>query len=435
MKVVFAENVEVGLIGYKPTSDSLGRFRKWHVESLLNQAADLLDRCLRDRSQYNDLRFRWEQLEFERKETEQSQALLDEQVKAGMLTVEIDKLDKEVSEKNADDAAHAAIVADLEAHYRPTGNPQAHGLRAIWRQGELSKKINLLDAGIKGMQLSWEQKSKNFREKSIESAKEIRRQKTDEMKGEGAFNLKEQFRMLAESITRDFKDAYDRMRVAYDGLVMFYAFDRHAGHQPPPTLNPNTDRFGPIDASVLWTREAIRWLIAFGQLDQGWTYSFSVRALVGDAEWGKAVGHGKTEADFTFILPRALFDSHTFVRMRGMSMFAVGDKLFLPLSASARLPRRAISHQIWAVGASTYTSIDQTALPNCYWGRVETRSSPRMPDVVGLVSLMNASPISDTDFKTDGNWEVRIRTINAPGADLDGLTDLHVELSLTGKPK
>ena len=42
------------------------KFRKWQVETLLNQAADLLDRCIRDRALYDDLRAKWCLLSLER---------------------------------------------------------------------------------------------------------------------------------------------------------------------------------------------------------------------------------------------------------------------------------------------------------------------------------------------------------------------------------
>ena len=53
------EPAEVLFADYKPTESQLAQFRYWHVEPLLNQAADLLDRCLGLRAQYNALRAQW----------------------------------------------------------------------------------------------------------------------------------------------------------------------------------------------------------------------------------------------------------------------------------------------------------------------------------------------------------------------------------------
>jgi hypothetical protein len=44
------------IIDYRPNQQMLStKFRPWHVEALLNQAADLIDRCLAELREYSSL--------------------------------------------------------------------------------------------------------------------------------------------------------------------------------------------------------------------------------------------------------------------------------------------------------------------------------------------------------------------------------------------
>ena len=55
--------LETYIKDYTPDAKALlHNFRKWHVESLLNQAADLFDRALKDRTEYYELKAKWDLL-------------------------------------------------------------------------------------------------------------------------------------------------------------------------------------------------------------------------------------------------------------------------------------------------------------------------------------------------------------------------------------
>ena len=82
------------------------RFRWWHVEPLLNQAADLLDRCLRDRAEYDGLASSSALLDVQRLEDKLRRELVKERIE-GLLHLEKEILEKSMereygSETNKD---------------------------------------------------------------------------------------------------------------------------------------------------------------------------------------------------------------------------------------------------------------------------------------------------------------------------------------------
>ena len=72
--------VQNGDFGVQDIVDASKAFRFWHVEPLLDQAADLLDRGMRDRSTYDNLRSLYAKLLLDIMEFESTDAIHREEV-------------------------------------------------------------------------------------------------------------------------------------------------------------------------------------------------------------------------------------------------------------------------------------------------------------------------------------------------------------------
>lgn len=72
------------IYGYKTDEININGLRFWHLESMLNQAADLLDRCIRDRAEYYQLSISQALLDLEIQQAEQDDAILRNELKKGL---------------------------------------------------------------------------------------------------------------------------------------------------------------------------------------------------------------------------------------------------------------------------------------------------------------------------------------------------------------
>src|SRR5438105_4692045 len=97
-------------LAYVPSKERLANFRFWHVETLLNQAADLLDRCLRERRDYDAgcEAYRKFQLDLARQGGQKQ--LAEDRIASGAHRAEFDALDKEFAVTNASTAALKAAT-------------------------------------------------------------------------------------------------------------------------------------------------------------------------------------------------------------------------------------------------------------------------------------------------------------------------------------
>lgn len=78
----------------------------------------------------------------------------------------------------------------------------------------------------------------------------------------GALNFGEQMTPLAFRFTRDFVDAYARLLAADIALGELYNYTIAL----PPLPAPNAPYQSIFDAALVWTRQAIRFLVGFSHL-------------------------------------------------------------------------------------------------------------------------------------------------------------------------
>jgi hypothetical protein len=392
------------------------RFRKWHVEALLNQAAVLLDRCIRDRAEYCELLGRRALLDLEIKQAQAAQEIVERPEYRRMLQAPSARLRMEAAYRTL----RPGETDNLGWHYDQWWqNMEERGHLPTSRE-KCSVKVQIHTNDLERMVAEHKRDAASldleFQRQRILDSRRILDEKIAAASPGGALYFQERIDHLAARITDDLEDACGRLVIASEGLKVFYGYD-----------TPYAGR-GELETSVRWVRAAIRWLEAFGQLDQASTKIYSVRQLVSEESWREVVGSDARSASVTFVLPASDFRSHSFVRLRGVSVFLRSNlQLPSPWAACVHVPSEAVATQ-----NDRTVRIDQREAPPCIVGRVESRLATRAPEVAGLVSLMNVSPISDPEG--DGSWRM---TITCPGLEvsLSDLEDIELELNLVGIPR
>jgi len=423
-------------------------FRKWQVESLLNQSADLLDRCLRDRSEFDELATRKELFEI--------QTLQD----AGRLEIVKERMQDDefllLPEESLKKRKRSEWSTEIKNHYTSA----VRYLRQIRAAGEKTEKSSagaqihqLLLSSEKSLksgetfdhELAWLKKDRKRRKREIlELPQAVFNAREEAAKEGGPFDYQKRMEAIMQRARSDFNDAATRIAVAFLGLRDFYGFLVNGGEAPPVSSAANTlNGLSQLDALVNWVRGAIRYLVAFSHLDQGWSLTVSVRHQVGDENWIRAITEGSATLDpkvfVRFQIPDYEFEKHSYVRLRGVSGFvrfkheseALLRSSGSPWAAVLTAPSAArVSQDRFVDGEISDVFIDQSAAPPCYINRVEQRSSPRGPEVAGQISWINLSPVT----QSTGFWTLALRPIS-PTALLTDLQDIEIEFSLLGRPK
>lgn len=161
-----------------------------------------------------------------------------------------------------------------------------------------------------------------------------------------------------------------------------------------------------FDACLLETRKALQWLIRFCRFDQTSVVPVSLRQLVGEAQWQL----GLASYEWNFSLAPYYFEGMHLVRLRGLTAFASFAKTGGIVGISVNPPKQGLM-----TSDRGSVTLDQSRLPACRLFRVQERQANRDSDVVGVALLHNASPI--------GDW--RVKVVRMPS---ESLTDLSIDL-------
>jgi hypothetical protein len=119
-------------------------------------------------------------------------------------------------------------------------------------------------------------------------------------------------------------------------------------------------------------------------------------------------------------LNRDDFDGYRYPRIRGIAVFADWENAPNLLQIRLTPPRQSFTRD----SRDQWRPLDQGHLPACQVGNVGFRESNRLPDTVGAQVLFNSSPI--------GEWEVRIVGMRSPRG-LQSLSDIQIEWQLAAQ--
>jgi phage host-nuclease inhibitor protein Gam len=259
----------------------------------------------------------------------------------------------------------------------------------------------------------------------IRVARDLFRRKLWESRRSGSvLNYPEQVDPLVKSADHDLTHALARLAAASDGMADLFGYAPKDKFYSPPTDN----RPFSLDDCAQWARDAISWLRTFVQKDETITVPISLKRVMGDA-WRNPAGEWQFEfsdlASSSEIWGQMLNDRR-YIRFRSLSAYFDG------LSAeretcqlNVQLPTQG---NVRHADNKLYSLKDQAKLKSVWLGRVERRTSQREPEIVGTSTLLNASPF--------GKWKVTALDQSAEGASLfqtRRLEDLIIEVTVVAQ--
>ncbi|MCP5007752.1 MAG: hypothetical protein GY941_28020 [Planctomycetes bacterium] len=267
-------------------------------------------------------------------------------------------------------------------------------------------------------QKEWTKKDIEFKRRRAQAAREIGGLKIRlATEPGGSLNYVEQLNQIRLQFERDFRCALARIKVAYAGLRFIYGYKNDLSESLACQLNvTHVKGAGPpashslLDDGFVWVNDAIRWLDNASQLDQNYTFSFSVRQAVGDKGWFEGRGAGKWQ----FEIQESLFPCQKNVRLRSVSACVSGGCANDVWMARICLPKRSFSYH----KQGHVVSLDQTSIPPIHIGRISNRNSPHLPAPAGTSLVHNASPF--------GKWEVFLNEKSTGGNILDSQEDIEL---------
>ena len=427
-----------------------GYFNPFHVEQLLDQTSDILDRALRDRREWDESADKWVTLLLELFEYEKLDKIHTEEESTGIYKLPFENSSSSYRAESGKRFYQSKIEAILQQHLDEDLKPEtlnalqqsaqlASWLSGVvpwtWRNQEFAgyvsynfddedatvakhaqnasvlPTINRLreqfisnvvalvghrnQKGISGAlleglaaQVRWDAQNVSFQKRRTLVAREMQDIKMKlALSNDGLLNSGKRLTSLRARFLADFRDAFARLRAAQSGLKRVFGFDL-------PLPDPNSSD-SPLDECLLWTRHAVQAVISFSQRDQSVVLPISIRALVGETSWEQGRTNGTWKVNLSDVFP----DDMRHLRLRGVSVTTSDKhqdqlwhvKIFPPHTGTLRLLD------------GSEVAVDQKESRPVRIGRCTGRNNARAPDIAGLSTLHNLTPLGEWSIEVVGN--------------------------------
>lgn len=404
------------------------KLRYWFVETLLNQAADIADRCVAVQREIDELAIR---------EAEAYGDMVADAVNLSNAELQLAQANFSLRELEYRDTTLNLTPSESygEESERDVSGWKRDKIHHYWISAAYTAIKDLSDkAAAQQSQMKWSSVLARMDHRAelatIERGREfhaaevrVRQAQSDGLDAlakakrkyreqlDGPYNFAAKKALLSKNqLVGDIVEVLQRCEVASRGLREIFGMqptDIAAQLPSLQDLKDHPDQIPQHFAYVVWAwvNEAIRWLLRFSHDEQAMTLVVEVPASV------------KT---FSLVMPAGPF-SH--IRVRGISCSAVTrtpspDCVF---AAEINAPPRA--QFFYSMGR--VQEYDQTR-PPCVIGRVACVESIRPPEVGGTDVLLNASPFAPA---SQPQWTIEVKAITeaAKRADLvSTLIEVHV---------
>jgi len=467
-----------------------GTFLPTHVDILLNQASDLLERAMSDRSKWDDMSIRNLMQSFDlRQFLDLDQIHLDEtghmlnKISNGIydqdynsvknqydvetlnntsLTVAQQFYNDFIKNKWSPDIMNKIVADYLTAvQLDHNGNKDAATIATNYQEAfanslanqfasnniqnnsinlalaESSARLKLLESS-----LDWAQVNKDFQFKRTNVARKYQFLKlASNLDEDGVLNYNKRLEPLKGRFEDDLRNAYGRLLVCEEGLRIIFGY---VSPLPDPLTARKVTFF---DDCLSWVRKAVNFFNRFTRIDQTYVLPISLRNLIqkqtnttynlsdenandSAGAWDRAIQSGIISVK----IDDSLFPNQYHVRVKGVNAF-------LDLQ-----PRRRHDEEVNKVNGYIIADIDapprgyymhadgnslpadQTRIPRLRMGRLGTRNFIRTPEMGGTSIFYNISPF--------GNWTISLPQITDPQpgsklTDLVRINDVYLDLIVT----
>ncbi|MBS1807373.1 MAG: hypothetical protein JST84_04170 [Acidobacteria bacterium] len=456
----------------KPNEDL---YKYQHVEFLLDQAADLLDRGVRDRTQWEDLYEKWfrntldiyELFEIDKiQKLEEAAGIFDVPVKLSesehkanqkSLTnynEAVNQLNNAVNEKFNDKERNLlvlwrAVLAICGVRpFHGSGMPDHPVIRSVGINGDTGEYALQLTTKLANNELAIQLCEKVAQKLLVQASQEAAQEKAAGLEKKAKYDVEDakfkkmrrnvgtriaaakhlatildgaplnfisRMRPIQERYENDFSEALARIQVASQGIKLLYGYEEPL---PQPTTDQGLHFF---DDCLTWVRKAISFLVRFQRLDQSYVLSFSLKELCGNS-WkkGRDAGVCKFTLDEKKHFPEQW--SQQYVRLKGFSAFVLGQEA---QKGIWQLVVKAPQSSYCMHRNSVKKDLDQTRAAPCLAGRVGNRNGMQPPDILGVVEFFNLSPF--------GKWQVDLPQQSLEKIDRSAIDDIHLDLHLVAR--
>jgi hypothetical protein len=465
-------------LGFAPKADESQSFRFWHCDVMLEDAAELLERCIRDITLHDEYAVRAFDARIAIEQFAQLDTVHEKEIKAGYYTVNGDEAQQEhraevLSASGNEQAASTlqwlrdslwnttkvweqvvfSVRAAWVSHYATYKADHKNDLLApIFNNAQKSIPDHLYDAALgqtthsmstqlntlvaelqsrkgtgqserarsvgKEARAKWEKNDGGFRRERTQVIRNFADLKARAFyEPGGILNYLEKMLPLRNRCVRDFNDAVSRISVSARGLKLIYGYDSPV----PSVLSDPGDSVGAeaFTEALIWVRDALSFLSRFQQVDHNYVVAVSVRHSLSPGEWNA----GKQRGEWSLNIAEELFGGDLFVRLRGVSAFVECDRSYEEEHRGLWTVTMVPPETSYCVHEGKQrVELEQIPTPLSRAARATTRDSARDPDTVGVMALRNLSPF--------GSWKVKVGSQSTTGTKLSKIEDVVIDLQL-----
>jgi hypothetical protein len=214
--------------------------------------------------------------------------------------------------------------------------------------------------------------------------------------------------------TANIRKAWARMLSISDSIKIVYGFEQALPRVEEPLVF--------LDKAWAWVQGAIDYVGKFNRFDQNMVMQVSVfNAINSQAKWNE----GQSKGQWTFNITEGAFGNRKNLRLRGVSVNLVKDDIVGEM-------RGAWSGTVTAPTETRYVNTDGKS--NSYkniqikplqYGRALEWNPIRPPDVIGITSLHNASPL--------GEWQLSISAKSTLNAERELIGDILMDFHIASR--
>lgn len=291
-------------------------------------------------------------------------------------------------------------------------------------RGSAVSSALLVDA--KSVATDWSQKDIEFRRRRAELTRTSNALKRKALTDpDGPLNLLPHLFGMRARFVDQLADALSMSEVIVQGFATYWAWDTGGAPPAPSTWNDKAGSF--LDALMEWQRQTERAVVARLHRESAGVITLSLRGLVGESAWNKAVTAAVGGKPFvlSFQVLAAQFEPYKGVRFRGLSAYVSGvtDETAGIWHGSVKLPEKVVVVD----GNGAPASLRQPPL-GADLGRVLTRANHKPADVVGSAQLRNLSPISDAPVSALSQYELTMASLSSGGTAIAALKDVSIDI-------
>lgn len=220
----------------------------------------------------------------------------------------------------------------------------------------------------------------------------------------GALNFGEQMKPIKARFDNDLLAAYLRLFRAAEGFSKLYVGKYKLNF---PTLKDGKEL--DFDELVTWCQNTNTWLASFLDTQQQVTRSFSLKDLVGTDKFNAGLASSKWQ----FNLKAEDFFNREFVRMRALAVQIDSGHSAGSWNVAITPPTKAIAEPK-----------DQSHIGTLYLGKINERLYAVMTESSAPPKLYNASPIGEDD------WGIEVFKGSTLGISTSGILDIDIHLTV-----